>query len=184
MAEKKKPITPAMFEVPEDQAGSRPTVKGNKPERDLVETIMYCLTAPYMHMPPWEDIWTVNDNKTTATVQRFAHAREISDAAMCTEFEAMIYISTATLESPPSYHWTQVYLYLFRRHFGAEKADEMELGAPWELDLTEQDLRAGLRRWIFNKQVAHMKAKQKGEAEVARAAAEAEETVERPRLFD
>ena len=182
MAEKKKAKAPALFEVPEDQAGSRPTVKGNKPERDLVETIMYCLTAPYMYMPPWGDIWTVNGNKTTATVQRFAHAREISDAAMCTEFEAMIYISTATLESPPSYHWTQVYLYLFRRHFGAEKADEMGMGAPAELDLTGQDLLVGLRRWIFNKQVAHMKAKQKGEAEVARAAAE--EKVERPRLFD
>ncbi len=184
MAEMKKPKSPALFEVPEDQAGSRPTVKGNKPERDLVETIMYCLTAPYMYMPPWEDIWMVNDNKTTATIQRFAQVREISDTEMCTEFEAMIYISTATLENPPSYHWAQVYLYLFRRHFGTEKADEMEMGAPAELDLTEQDLLAGLRRWIFNKQVAHMKAKQKGEAVVVRAAAEAEETVERPRLFD
>ena len=182
MAEKKKPKAPALFEVPEDQAGWRPAAKGNKPERDTVETIMYCLTAPYMHMPPWEDIWMVNDNKTTATIQRFAHAREISETGMCTEFEAMLYISSATLENPPSYQWTQVYMYLFRHHFGAEKADEMELGAPAELDLTEQDLLAGLRRWIFNKQVARMKAKQKGGAEVARAAAG--EAAERPRLFD
>ena len=182
MAEKKKPKAPALFEAPEGQADSRPPVTGNKPERDLVETLMYCVIAPYMYMPPWEDIWTVNDNKTTAQLQRLAHAREISETEMCTEFEAMLYISTATLESPPSYHWTQVYMYLFRRHFGGEKADEMELGAPAELDLTEQDLLAGLRRWIFNKQVARMKAKQKGEAELAGAAAE--EAAERPRLFD
>lgn len=182
MANKKKPVAPALFDVPEGQAASRPPVKGNEPERDTVETIMYCLTAPYMYYPPWEDIWKVNDNRTTATFQRFARAREISETEMCTEFEAMLYISTATLENPPSYHWTQVYMYLFRRHFGAEKADDMELGAPAELDLAEQGLLAGLRRWIFNKRVAHMKAKQKGEAEVARA--EAEEAAERPRLFD
>ena len=181
MVKKKKPAH-ALFEVPEDQAGSRPPVKGNKPERDMIETIIYCLTAPYMYIPPWEDIWTVNDNQTTAAIQRFAHAREIFETEMCTEFEAMLYISSATLESPPSYHWTQVYTHLFRRHFGADKADEMELGAPADLDLTGLDLLAGLRRWIFNKQVIRMKAKQKGEAEVAKAAAE--EGTERPRLFD
>ena len=181
MVKKKNPIAPALFEVPEGQGSSLPVVKGNKHERDMVETIIYCLSAPYMYMPPWQDIWMVNDNKTTAQLQRFAHAGEISETEMCTEFEAMLYISTATLESPPSYHWTQVYMYLFRRHFGGEKADEMELGAPAELDLTEQDLLAGLRRWIFSKQVARMKAKQKGETEVLRAAAE--EAAGRPRLF-
>ena len=181
MAEKKKLKAPALFEVPKDQVGSRPAIKGKNLGRDPVETVMYCLTVPYMYYPPWEDIWTVNDNKTTATIQRFAHAGEISETEICTEFQAMLYISTATLESPPSYHWTQVYMYLFRRHFGGEKADEMELGAPAELDLTEQDLLAGLRRWIFSKQVARMKAKQKGETEVLRAAAE--EAAGRPRLF-
>jgi hypothetical protein len=124
---------------------------------------MYGWTAPFLSWPGWESIWENNDNKNRAFIRRLAEHKEIWETHQATEFEAMIYLSTATLSFPPSHHWTQVYMYLFRRWYGAKEADETGITGPDELDSTAKDMLSHLRNWIFRQQLNHMKAKLRGE---------------------
>ena len=57
--------------------------------------MMYLLTAPTVGMPKWVD--TLRMHKQEITIQRLARQEEIFEAQECTEFEAMLYISTASL---------------------------------------------------------------------------------------
>ena len=122
---------------------------------------MYLLMAPYMFYPPWGDVWDANDNKTTAKFQRLIHAGEIFEAQQCTEFEAMLYISTATLSHPSGHDWFNIYMWLFNR-WNPERAKEQDLlpDRP-ELNVNQKEDLSRLRRWIFSQQMGHIKEKRK-----------------------
>ena len=57
----------------------------------------------------------MNENRTTARLQRMVHHKEIFENQECSEFEAMLYISTVTLEHPPNHDWDVIYGWLFKR---------------------------------------------------------------------
>jgi hypothetical protein len=99
-------------EFPQQEA---PAPSSPKDADQFVDMFMYALTAPYMFYPPWSDVWDANDNKTTAKLQRLAQLQQIFAAKACTEFEAMLYISTSTLAHTPSHDWFCIYAWLFRR---------------------------------------------------------------------
>ena len=79
----------------------------------FLESIMYTFYAPLMICPGWED--TFRDRWLEVTAQRVKHQSEIFAQGMCTEYEAMLYVSSATLVAPPEHDWVQVYLWLFQR---------------------------------------------------------------------
>jgi hypothetical protein len=162
MPKHKRPrvVAPALFDLePESPKQEAPAPSFRKDADQFVDQFMYLLTAPYMCYPPWDSVWDANDNKTTATLERLMHVREIFDTQQCTEFEAMLYISTATLAHPPSHDWFQIYMWLFNR-WNPELAQQNDLipDRP-ELNVNQQEDLARLRRWIFNQQMAHLKAK-------------------------
>lgn len=142
---------------------------------------MYPLTAPYVTWPGYEYLYHSNDNKTKALARRLASYEEIQREKMCTEFEAMMYISTATLVAPPTHEWYRIYMYLFQKEM-PQAAEANDLTEVKELDAGEREALDGLRRWIYKTQVLHMKRKAEPAAPEAKRL-EREVKVERPRLF-
>ena len=174
--------TPTLFALePGPPKQETPAPPSRKDTDQFVDQFMYLLTAPYMFYPPWEDVWHANDNKTTAKLHRLMHAKEIFETEQCTEFEAMLYISTVTLSHPPGHDWFNIYMWLFNR-WKPELAKEQDLlpDRP-ELNVNQRDDLARLRQWIFSQQMKHMKAKRKTAA--TGEPAPAPEVVEHPQLF-
>jgi len=135
-----------------------------KETQAVVDATIYLLRAPYMYFPPWGDVWEANSNKEKAVFQRMARHKEIFETEQCSEFEAMLYISTASLEQPLAHDWSQVYFWLFRRYMpvaaaaiDAELSDSGYHPCPEELDPNERELLASLRRWMFRSQMARIK---------------------------
>jgi hypothetical protein len=124
--------------------------------------VMYGLKAPFIGYPGWGDdpqFW--EPHKTRITMLRLAHAPEIARTGMALEWEAMLYLSSATLAGPPTREAANLYFHLFHRCMG-EKADGLDIPDP-KLEPDEEALLLNLRRWIFKQQWAHLKAKAKGE---------------------
>ena len=183
MAKKRKLAEPpALFALePESPQQETPAPSSPTDADQFVDQFMYLLTAPYMFYPPWDDFWTYQDRKNDALMQRLAHGQEIWDTKECTEYEAMIYISSATLVHPPSHDWFQIYMWLFNR-WNPELAKEQDLQPDRpELNVNQREDLARLRQWIFTRQMEHMKAKRKaaGKEEPA----PAPEVVEQPKMF-
>ena len=78
---------------------------------------------------------------------------------MCTEFEAMLYVSTASLAQPLTHNWVEIYMWLFR-HWNSQQVDEIEIDGH-ELDRGQVEHLNRLRRWIYPTQLNHLKAKQR-----------------------
>ena len=187
MPKNKRPpvVAPALFDLePEPPKQETPAPPSRKDDEQFVDQFMYLLTAPYMFYPPWDTVWDANDNKTTAKLHRLIHALEIFDTEQCTEFEAMLYISTATQVAPPSHDWFNIYMWLFNR-WNPELAQQNDLipDRP-ELNVNQQEDLARLRRWIFSQQLAHLRAKAsfRGRTENG-TPAPAPEVVEHPKMF-
>lgn len=125
---------------------------------EMVLTLMYCLTAPCIGYPGWgEDPEFWEPHKTRVTMLRLAHAAEIHNTRMATEFETMLYVSSATLAAPPSDRWYHIYMWLFRR-WNPEQADAIGIDDR-ALDLQEQEDLSRLRTWLYRRQMEHLKAK-------------------------
>lgn len=127
----------------------------------FVDTIMYTMFAPLIVFPGWED--SFKDHKMEAIAHRMAHQQEVFDRQECTEYEAMLYVSSASLVAPPEHDWVQVYLWLFQR-YKPEFAEANDLKPDRaELNAQQREKLTGLRRWVFRRQMEHMKAKNKDE---------------------
>jgi hypothetical protein len=125
----------------------------NRDEEQFVFQMMYLLTAPGITMPGYEDTFRIRNSD--ATLQRLAHHREIFENKECTEFEAMLYISTASLSHPIDRDWADIYFYLFRR-WNPEMADQIKI-EPRELAYPQEDHLHRLRSWIYRTQVNHLR---------------------------
>lgn len=139
-------------------------------EERFVKSIMYTFYAPLVLYPGWED--SFKDKWLEVTAHRMKHQAEIFEEQVCTELEAMLYISSATLVAPPSHDWFQIYMWLFHR-WKPEMAEQMDLKPDHpELDMNQKEDLARLRSWIFRKQQEHLRQKMKGEKVLAKPTAE------------
>ena len=182
MSKNKRAKTRQLFTVePEPPKQETPAPPSRKDTDQFVDQFMYLLTAPYMFYPPWGDIWTYEDRKNDALMHRLAHGKEIWETQQCTEYEAMVYISTATLSAPPSHDWYCIYAWLFRRWRPEQGAEIFNDREGEKLNVNQEEDLTRLRQWIFSQQMKHMKAKRKTAA--TGEPAPAPEVVEHPRLF-
>ena len=150
-------------------------------EKFVTHQMMYLLTAPIMGMPKWVD--TLRMHKEEITIQRLAQHKEIFEAQECTEFEAMLYISKASLEFPLGHDWTEVYTYLLRR-WSPEKAKAVDIEGPDKLNqYPQQEHLTRLRKWIYQTQMKHLQSQfqETDQAEVKKEAEGLRE--EQQRLF-
>lgn len=74
--------------------------------------------------------------------------RELKDEA--TDYEAMVYLSTASLCQPPSRRWSNIYFHLFGK-FYPDRAKEIGVN-PNSLDPLEERELSHLKEWIFKQQ--------------------------------
>ena len=143
-----------MFDLPEEQSAPRSRRSEEQEKRVFVDQMMYLLTGALMAWPQWEDL--VLKYKNDITLQRFAHAREIFEQEMCTELEAVLYLSTASMEKPMGHDWFAIYMWLFNR-WKPEAAEKMDIGVEL-LDRNQIDDMNRLRSWIFRTQMNRIKA--------------------------
>ncbi|MBF8267721.1 MAG: hypothetical protein HW388_1229, partial [Dehalococcoidia bacterium] len=122
-------------------------------ERKFVESVLYFLKAPVIVWPSYEDDF--RDRWDQVLLHRLAHAREVFAQKECTEFEAMLYVSSASLVHPLTHEWAEIYFWLFRR-WRPEAAVDNDIGGH-ELDPQEREELARLRRCIFKGQMLHLK---------------------------
>jgi hypothetical protein len=187
MPKSKRPrvVASALFDLePMSAEQETPTPPSRKDDEQFVDQFMYALTAPYLVYPPWDSVWDANDNKNTAKLQRLAQLQQIFAAKACTEFEAMLYISTATLAHPPSHDWYCIYAWLFRRWRPEQAAEIFDAHEGEALNVNQQEDLARLRRWIYGQQMAHLKAKAsfRGRTENG-TPVPAPQVVEQPKMF-
>lgn len=175
------PRPPALFDLEPETAPQQPPAPSSRKDADqFALEFVYDLTAPFIGYPGWGDdpqFWA--PHKTRVTMDRLLHHQEIHRNKVASEYETMLYLSSASLAAPMSHDWGQVYLYLFTRCMGElakEIGDEVT-----ELNVNQREDLARLRRWIFRQQTEHLKRKLKGDEKPEKA--EEEPEIEHPQLF-
>ena len=162
---------------------SRPRRRRDKESQEFVDNMMYLLTAPRIVAPGNTYTYQVNDNIGKSLIHRLAEHKEIFENEECTEFEAMIYLSTISLEHGLSHDYAEIYFYLFRRCF-PEQAAAIEIeGADTLTKYPQQEDLSQLRKSIFKLQMRLLKSESPDfdQAEVAAEAKEIEDM--NPRMF-
>ncbi len=152
--------------IPEAQDPPTPKPRSKSPEKEskeFAQLFVHILRAPIVGMPGWVD--TLKDQWDKVLIQRLAHHQDFMEG-MCTEYEAMLYISTATLTAPPSHNWLNIYMWLFNRCM-PEAAKANDLASPAKLEGSEAEDLERLRRWIFKRQALHLKREEQPDAQNA-----------------
>ena len=151
-----------MFEMPEPVERPPTSAQVRKDKEQFVEMFMYALTAPYIVFTGYEDSWSMLNRSGEALTYRLLGLTTIFETEQCSEFEAMTYLSTATLAHVPGREVSDAYFWLFKR-WSPEKAKLVPIGPEHdELDWSAKEFITRLRGWIFRTQLKHMKAR--GEA--------------------
>ena len=98
------------------------------------------------------------DMTAKVKMYRLADAAKKGELYECTDYEASLYLSCASLANPLSYTWTKLYVHVFMKCFPDRTEIQEGIQTPdeWELqDLTR------LKQWIFRKQIEEMKLREK-----------------------
>jgi len=113
---------------------------------DELEKLVRRMFAPIVVFKGYEDLVT-EDMKTRITLERMADP--FSDTA--TDYEAMVYLHTASLAVPFSKEWYDIYTYLFSEYYPEEAK---KIGVYRE-NLTEPERRKlmDLKKWIYRQQM-------------------------------
>ena len=127
-----------------------------------MDWVTYAKLAPIIAYPGWECV--IKENKFL--LKMLAELRQ-KGAKVCfdkkkraLEFEALLYLHSASLAVPLSKEWVRIYTYLFRKYIPAGKGLFSE---PIVLSEYEMKLLRELREWIFKQQLKHIKIKKNKE---------------------
>ncbi|MDO8751347.1 MAG: hypothetical protein Q7K03_09435, partial [Dehalococcoidia bacterium] len=170
--------------IPENLGPPTTKPRSKSPEKEgeeFAQLFVHILRAPMVVWPGYEEDF--KDKWDKVLIQRLAHHQDFVEG-MCTEYEAMLYISTATLVAPPSHNWFNIYMWLFNRYM-PEAAKANDLVGPAKLEGSEAEDLERLRRWIFKSQALHLKRKEQPEAEESKETRQLTKEVkfEQPRLI-
>lgn len=113
---------------------------------DTVEKSVRKLFAPIIAYQGWEDAVT-EEMKHRIQMERFA----TSPSETATDYEAMVYLHTASLATPLSREMTNVYSYLFSKYH-TEQAKKIDVYTDKISEAEEREL-SRLKEWIFQKQM-------------------------------
>ena len=170
-------MTEQMF--PDLPPEERPRRSQRREEEQFVDQFMYLLTGPHLAYPGYEDTLPRRDE---ITLQRLLHGKEIFEEEMATEFEAMLYLSTASLSAPMTHDWFAIYMWLFNR-WKPEAAEDMDIGVE-VLDPNQVEELNRFRRWMFRTQMNHVKAQDQAANREEVEAEKQQLEVQRPRMFE
>ena len=113
---------------------------------DELEKFIRKLFAPIVVFNGFEDIVT---EKIAIKVMTERFSNLLSETA--TDYEALVYLHTASLAAPLSEEWQNIYAYLFSKYHPKEAR---KIGV-YRDELTELERRklADLKKWIYKRQM-------------------------------
>lgn len=122
-------------------------------EREFVEHFLYVFKAPVITWPGYEEL--AKGHRDRITTYRLAGVKDIQEKK-ATDYEAMLYVSTASLAVPLDHDWVKLYTRLFREFYGSEKSDYIGIT---EEKVYENELHQlyRLKSWIYKRQMEHLK---------------------------
>lgn len=179
-----------MAEVPNDNQPSIFRQEAGAPETpaslsmdQYIDTIMYALTGPLVGFRGWEDL--LKNHKNQITMYRLAHALDIFREEQATEYEAMLYIMTATLAQPINADWVAIYGHLFCQFYPEKGKDIWEDDFDHKLDQNCHEMLTNLRRWLFKTQMNHLEPRKAVEPAAKHKAQKKAPKIEaeRPKMF-
>jgi len=83
-------------------------------KKKFVDEMMYLLTAPHVFHNEWGSDFPKSTLEETTT-QRLIHSREILEKKECSDYEAAMYLSTMSMQSPMSHETYKMYMYAFKK---------------------------------------------------------------------
>lgn len=101
--------------------------------------------APIIAYRGWENMVT-EEMKTRIKMERFA--TPLSETA--TDYEAMVYLHTASLAMPLSREWNNIYTFLFSKYH-QEQAKGIDVYREQITELEQREL-THLKKWIYRQQ--------------------------------
>ena len=130
------------------------------------DALAYALLSPIVVDPRWPEVPEHLRHK--ALMYRILLAPKCLEEEMSTEFDALVYLHTASLSVPLNHYWRNVYFYLFKKYFPrhAEVLEKRGMKFPSELVGTGKRLLNDLRRWIFKQQMRAIREKLKDKREI------------------
>jgi hypothetical protein len=135
-------------------------------EEAKFKSLMSCLFSPIITWPSYRIDDIPKDLLDDVRLERMANmmknmknSEEVKEA---TDVEALIYLYTASLSMPLDDEWTEIYLWLTKKHLEKNKKELPDfLKEIGELDEYERELLNELKRWIYNAQQKHFNNKYK-----------------------
>ena len=116
-------------------------------------SLVYGLLAPAVVDKRWKDV--PEQLKILGKAHRMAKSLECVQNEIATEFDALIFLYTASLCVPFNTTWVNIYMYLFRKYLPSF-ADAAKLPVV-NLDAFEKSELEKLRKWIFKQQVKKLR---------------------------
>lgn len=137
-------------------------VKNLKPKRTTTrlagwkkwDTLVFALTAPVIGSPMWADIIT-KDQMANVKIERLKAVMK-GEYDTATDYEALLYLSTASLDTPLSTCFFHIYCHLFKKHY-PDKSDFLSEHDTQLDKFVEPSELKRLKDWIFRKQKQHLK---------------------------
>ncbi len=139
--------------------GLVPTAEEKKAWDSFADRLVFALTVPLIAHPSWMSIITPKQ-KMKAQMYRLAKVKNGEDDGLATDYEAMLWLSTASLDAPLDRHAYNIYAHVFRK-FYPDKSDFMgNDGKVLDIHMEEPLLRE-LKRKIYNSQKEALKQRKK-----------------------
>lgn len=129
-------------------------------EKKFVDTMMYMMIAPTIVAPGYEDQIT-KEMKNKAQLYRMAGQQNI-EQERATDYDALLYLMTISFLQPLTQSWKKIYLNLFLKYHNISEIVSEPEKQYWILrdkELDEEELHSlhKLQRWIFKRQMEHIK---------------------------
>jgi len=131
------------------------TVLPKRDEAKFKLELAYMLQAPIITWPGYESDVT-QKMKETYNLEAMLNFKEIFEKEEAPDYHCMIYLSQRSLIDPLGHTFSRIYMYLGKRYWG-DKADWLK--DVQDLDINEQEHLIRFKRWIFKKQIDHLKTK-------------------------
>lgn len=106
--------------------------------------------APIVAHRGWESVVT-EEMKARIQIERLADF----SAETSTDYEAMVYLHTASLAMPLSREWHHIYTFLFSKYY-SEQAKAIGVHREQISELEQRELRH-LKKWIYRQQTVKKK---------------------------
>lgn len=127
------------------------TVEQRKIGEKMFDQLAEAFFRPVIGHQAWASIIT-KEQKGRITIERLKQISRLKGKKIerATDYEALIYLHTASLATPLGHHWSKIFFYLFKKFY----PDKSDFISEYEAEIDEycrQELE-GLKRWIFRRQ--------------------------------